>query len=294
MSAIASTQEVVVGKSLTQQAWKQLKRDRWAMVCFGIVIFYSLVAVLARAGWIATPWNVPVGESYSPPSFEDIRLILGTDIFGRSVFYKVIHGTYVAMSVGFVSALITVPIGIFFGSVAGYFGGWVDELVVWFYTVLFSIPSLMLLIAITYVLGKGIVSIYFALGATAWIGLARVLRGEYIKHKNREYVVAAHSLGASHLSKVFKHIFPNVSHFVIINLSFQFLGAIKSEVILSFLGLGVKEYPSWGTMIDDAKLELARGVWWQLAGAAGAMFFIVLAFNILGDAVRDALDPKVK
>jgi peptide/nickel transport system permease protein len=120
------------------------------------------------------------------------------------------------------------------------------------------------------------------------------MRGEFIKHKSREYVIAADSLGATHRSKIFKHIFPNVSHFVIINLSMQFMSAIKSEVILSFLGLGVQGQPSWGVMIDDAKLELARGVWWQLAGATVAMFFVVLAFNILGDSLRDALDPKIK
>ena len=152
----------------------------------------------------------------------------------------------------------------------------------------------MLLIAITYVLGKGIVSIYIALGITAWVGLARVIRGEFLKHKERDYVVAAEVLGASHAARIFRHILPNVFHFVIISFSIQFMGAIKAEVILSFLGLGVQGQPSWGIMIDDAKLELARGVWWQLAGATGAMFFIVLALNILADSLRDALDPKIK
>ena len=107
-------------------------------------------------------------------------------------------------------------------------------------------------------------------------------------------MVAAESLGATHGSRIFKHILPNVSHFVIINLSIQFVSAIKSEVILSYLGLGVQGQPSWGMMIDDAKLELSRGVWWQLAAATVAMFFVVLAFNIFGDSLRDALDPKIK
>lgn len=115
-----------------------------------------------------------------------------------------------------------------------------------------------------------------------------------MKHKNRDYVQAADSLGAGHGRKLFKHILPNVSHIVIIFTSLQFQVAIKSEVILSYLGLGVSGQPSWGKMIDDAKLELAREVWWQLAGATVAMFFVVLAFNILGDALRDALDPKLK
>jgi peptide/nickel transport system permease protein len=151
----------------------------------------------------------------------------------------------------------------------------------------------MALIAITYLLGRGLSSVYIALSLTSWISLARVLRGEFIKHKCRDYVFAAQSLGAGHLSRIFKHILPNVSHFVVISFSTQFVSAIKSEVILSFLGLGVQGQPSWGVMIDDARLELARDVWWQLAGSTVAMFFVVLALNILGDAVRDVLDPRV-
>lgn len=282
------------GRSLWRDGLHRLRRDRFAVLCFFMIVGYALVAFLAKVGWIATPWDTVVGGAYQHPSTEKLQLIFGTDIFGRSVFYKVIHGTRVAMSVGLVSCLISVPIGILMGAMSGYFGGWIDDLIVWFYTTLTSIPGIMLLIAITYVLGKGITAIYIALGSTAWIGLARVIRGEFMKHKSRDYVVAAESIGASHGARIFRHILPNVSHFVIINLSIQFMAAIKSEVILSFLGLGVQGQPSWGVMIDDAKLELSRGVWWQLAGATGAMFFVVLAFNILGDALRDSLDPKIK
>lgn len=284
----------IKGRSLLQDGYYRVLKDKLAVFCFFIILFFSFLALIAKFGWIATPWDLVVGESYQPPSLKSLELIFGTDIFGRSVFYKVIHGTRIAMSVGLVSCLISIPIGVALGAIAGYFGGWIDEVVVWFYTTLSSIPNILLLIAIAFVLGKGLTSIYLALGVTAWVGLCRVLRGEYIKHKNRDYIVAAESLGASHFSRIFKHILPNVSHFIIISLSIQFMSAIKSEVILSFLGLGVQGQPSWGVMIDDAKLELARGVWWQLAGATAAMFIIVLAFNVFGDAIRDALDPKIK
>jgi peptide/nickel transport system permease protein len=296
MSGTATSAALPVrkGRSLWSDAIRRIKKDRMAVVSFWIIIAYALTAVFAKFGWIATPWDKVVGAAYQAPSAESLELIFGTDIFGRSVFYKVLQGTRVAMSVGLVSSLISVPVGVLLGAVAGYFGGWVDDLIVWFYTTLSSIPNIMLLIAITFLLGKGLVAIYVALGVTAWVGLARVIRGEFIKHKSRDYVVAAESLGATHRSRILKHILPNVSHFVIINMSIQFMSAIKSEVILSFLGLGVQGQPSWGVMIDDAKLELARGVWWQLAGATAAMFFVVLAFNILGDALRDALDPKIK
>jgi peptide/nickel transport system permease protein len=281
-------------RSLLADGLARLKKDKTAILCLVIIVIYCVVALLAKFEVIASPWNAEYAKSYSPPSFDSIARIMGTDLFGYSVFYKAIQGARVALSVGLVSSLISVPIGVFFGAAAGYFGGWIDDCVVWFYTVVNSIPYIMLTIAITLVLGKGITAMYVALGVTSWIGLARVVRGEFLKHKTRDYVVAAESLGATHSSRIFKHILPNVSHFVILNLSIQFVSAIKSEVILSYLGLGVQGQPSWGVMIDDAKSELSQGVWWQLAAATFAMFFVVLAFNILGDSLRDALDPKIK
>jgi ABC-type dipeptide/oligopeptide/nickel transport system permease subunit len=293
LSWMKSGREMLENKhqSLWLDAFKRIARDKMALISLAIVLLYALVAVLSALGIIAGNWNEEVGASYQAPSSE---FWLGTDIFGRDVVKKVIHGSQVAMSVGLVSALISIPIGVFFGAIAGYFGGVVDEIIVWFYTTLTSIPNIMLLMTIAFILGKGITSIYLALGLTSWVSLSRMIRGEVMKHKNREYVQAANAIGGGHFRKLFVHILPNVTHVIIINTSLQFQIAIKSEVILSYLGLGVQGQPSWGTMIDDAKLELARGVWWQLAGATLAMFVIVLAFNILGDALRDALDPKLK
>lgn len=282
------------GRSLWQLGWMRLKKDKYAIICALIVAFYFGVALLSKLNLLGSPWDLAVAESYARPSTESFKMWLGADIFGRSVMYKTIFGTRIAIGIGLVTALLSIPIGVFFGAIAGYFGGWIDEAIVWFYTTLSSIPNLLLLIAISYALNKGLMAMYIALIATSWIGMARVMRGEFIKHKSREYVIAADSLGASHFSKIFKHILPNVSHFIILNFSMQFMSAIKAEVILTFLGVGIQGMPSWGNMIDDAKLELARGVWWQLTGATVAMFFIILAFNILGDSLRDALDPKIK
>lgn len=277
--------------SLWLDAFRRLRGDKTAMLSLFIVIAFSVTAILSWLGVIASNWSQEVGGSNMPPSFE---FIFGTDLFGRSVLDKVIHGTQIAMSVGLVTSLISIPIGVFLGAVSGYFGGWVDEVVTWFYNTFSSIPNIMLLISITMILGKGIFAVYIALGATSWGSLCRLIRGEVMKHKEREYVHAASAIGGGHFRKLFIHILPNVTHLVIINASLSFQTAIKSEVILSYLGLGVQGEPSWGTMIDDAKLELARGVWWQLAAATLAMFLIVLAFNLLGDALRDALDPKLK
>jgi ABC-type dipeptide/oligopeptide/nickel transport system permease subunit len=278
-------------KSLWHDALIRITKDKWAFASLIIICLYSLVALLVFVGAIGGDWAQEVGASNLPPSMDHI---FGTDIFGRSVFAKIIRGTQIAMSVGLVTSLIAIPIGVILGALAGYFGGWVDDFITWLYTTFSSIPNIMLLISITMILGKGIFAVYVALGATSWVTLCRLIRGEVMKHKNREYVQAAEAIGGGHMRKLFKHILPNVTHIVIINTSLQFQFAIKSEVLLSFLGLGVQGEPSWGVMIDDAKLELARGVWWQLAGATIAMFLIVLAFNLLGDALRDALDPKLK
>lgn len=278
-------------KSLLQHAFSTIVKDKLALIALITVGFYFLIALLTFMGLIADNWGLEVGPSYAAPSAE---YIFGTDIFGRSVFLKMVKGAETAVAIGLATSFISLVIGTSLGALAGYFGGLVDEIIVWFYTTFSSIPFIMLLVAIAFIMGKGTSTVFISLGVTSWVGLCRIVRGEVMKHKEREYAQAASALGAGHMRRIFKHILPNISHVLIINFSLTFESAIKSEVILSYLGLGVQGRPSWGTMIDDSKLELARGVWWQLGAATLAMFIIVLAFNILGDALRDALDPKLK
>jgi len=278
-------------QSIWIQAFLSLLKSKLTLASLVIVVSYSLLALLAHAGIIASNWNLDIGASYEPPSAIHW---FGTDIFGRSVVTKIIKSTEVAMYVGFIVSIIAISIGVLLGAIAGYFGGIVDELIVWFYSTLAAIPNIMLLISLTFILGKGILAVYVALGMTNWIELCRLIRGEVIRHKDKEYIQAATALGASHWRKLVKHILPNIMHIVIIQFSAIFQIAIKSEVILSYLGLGVQNSPSWGIMINDARVELMRGVWWQLVFASIAMFLIVLAFNNLSDSLRDALDPKLR
>lgn len=278
-------------QSLWSHAMKALYKDKIAFISLIIVAAYFFIAILAFLGVVGADWSKEVGPSYSPPSSE---FIFGTDIFGRSVFQKTIKATETAIAIGLATSTISVVIGSILGLLAGYYGGKVDDFISWLFTTISSIPSIMLIIAIAFIIGKGLPAVFISLGATSWVGLCRVIRGEVMRHKDREYVQAASALGASDSRKMFKHIFPNVSHMMIINYSLTFQMAIKAEVILSYLGLGVQGRPSWGVMIDDAKLELAREVWWQLAAATLAMFIVVLSLNLLGDALRDALDPKLK
>jgi ABC-type dipeptide/oligopeptide/nickel transport system permease subunit len=273
-------------------ALRKVFRKKVPLICGLVILFFVLIAFAAQFLGLAASWDTPVGAQYLPPSFDHYQLWFGTDLLGRSVLYKTIQGTRVALSVGIITAFLSAPIGIFFGCVSGYFGGWIDDLIVWFITTLSSIPNILLLIAISYTMGRGMMAVYIALTATSWISLARILRGEVLKHKQKEYLIAAESIGVGHTKRIFKHLLPNITHQIILSMTFMIEIAIRSEVLLSYLGLGVQNLPSWGKMIDDAKGELSTGVWWQLTGATVAMFFLMFAINVLGDYLRDALDPR--
>ena len=223
-------------------------------------------------------------------------LPFGADKWGQDVLLKTIKGAETSILVGLLSALLAVVIGTFLGAIAGYFGGWIDDVLNWFYNIFTSIPYLLLVLAIAAVLQqKGILSIVLILGLTGWTGVFRLVRAEYMKHKSREYVLAAKAIGVSHLRRMFVHIFPNVSHIALVQISILVVSFIKSEVILSFLGFGVPVgVVSWGSILNEAQSELILGKWWQLAAASIAMAVLVTAFSMFTDALRDALDPKLK
>jgi len=279
------------GESLGRRAARNLRRDRTAMACFVVIAAYVGVALLGYTG-LLPDFQERVGGSYEPPSLSFAK-ILGTDIFGRSILYKILAGTETAMTIGFIVTGISLPIGITLGALAGYYGGRIDAGIVWLYSVISSVPSILLIVGISYVLEKGIVAICIALGAVSWVGLCRLIRGEVLKHSNREYVLAVRLLGAGDAIIIFRHILPNVIHLAIVTASLLVLSSIKSEVILTFLGVGIQDGASWGTMITDATGELVTGIWWPLAGVTAAMFVIIYALNVAGDALRDALDPKL-
>jgi peptide/nickel transport system permease protein len=223
-------------------------------------------------------------------------LPLGGDKWGRDVLNKTIKGTETSLLVGLAAALLATLLGTAFGAQAGYFGGRVDDFFNWLYSVLTSIPYLLLILAIAAVLNqKGVTTVVLILGLTGWTGIFRLVRAEYLKHKVREYVQAADAIGASDTRRMFVHILPNVSHVVLVQLSLHVVLFIKSEVILSFLGFGVGvETVSWGSMLNEAANELLIGAWWQLAAATAAMAVLVTAFGLFTDALRDALDPRLK
>lgn len=225
------------------------------------------------------------------------RLMLGTDQQGRSIMLRALYSAKIAIQVGLIVSLIAVLFGSIIGAAAGYFGGLVDHIVIWLYSTFSSIPYLVLLVVLAFMFTGSmfegtLIPLYVAFTLTYWIGPCRVTRGEALKLKQLDYVQAAQALGASKARILLKHIIPNTSHLMFINSSLLFIGAIKGEVVLTFLGLGLKEGASWGIMISQSKPEVVSGFFWQIGAATFFMFVLVLAFNIMTDALQDAFDPK--
>jgi peptide/nickel transport system permease protein len=272
-------------------AWKTLWRKRQTRWCLLAIAGYVLVAL---AGYLhALPdHEAAVGGSQDPPSLH-WALLLGTDVLGRSIFFRILAGAQTAVTIGLVTTALVVPFGTAMGLLAGYFGGWVDALVMWLYSVVVSIPDILLITAISYSLGKGITSMCMALAATLWVGIMRLVRGEVLKHKHKDYVTAARSLGAGPVRIMAAEILPNVLHVAIVTASLVLLGAVKAEVILTYLGLGIQDGASWGLLIAGASQDLTNDIWWPLAGTVTAMFVLIYSLSVVGDALRDALDPKI-
>ncbi|MGE3106795.1 MAG: ABC transporter permease [Phycisphaerales bacterium] len=233
----------------------------------------------------------------------DLRWSLGTDRQGRSNFVRGIYSIKVALAVGLVVAFIAVLVGTLLGASAAFLGGWIDHAVVWLYSTLSSMPELVLLAVLVYAFSGtafdqasrpwlALVPVYAAMCMEFWIGPCRVIRGEVMKIKELEYVQAVKAVGFGRMYILLRHVVPNTAHLMFINFSLLLIAAIKYEVVLSFLGLGVKVGPSWGRMIQESTPEVINGFFWQIGWATLLMFVLVLAFNIVADALQDAFDPK--
>jgi peptide/nickel transport system permease protein len=300
-----------VGRSLWSDAARRIRRDPAAMVCLGVILLYVVVAIYA--GFAFPDWTQQhdYDNINQPPSMEHP---LGTDGLGNDVLDKTMVGAKVSVLVGFMANIIAIPVGMLLGAMAGYYGGRLDDFIVWLFTTLASIPGLIRVIAIKFAFESidpfdiaiggtvlfenvdlaGLPGIILALSISGWIGTCRLVRAETFKLRELDYVLAARASGRGGLSILVRHVMPNVVHLGIINFSLGFIGAVKAEVALSYLGLGAVGVPSWGSMISSARMELIVGRWWQIAAAGVAMFVLVLALNIFGDRLRDALDPKLK
>ncbi len=277
-------------------------------ICLGVLIAYFAAAIYGEVQYrvaqfrdVTPAYNVvrpdfrylppmSISDDHSAGSFH----LLGTDNLGRDVALRLVQGARIAFHVGIMTSLIAIPLGVVLGLLGGYFGGKTDSLVVWLCATVASMPGLLFILAISLVVGQGLLGVYLGIGFTTWVGVCRTIRAEVMKHRDRAYVQAAKTLGYSHVRIMFRHILPNVAHIVLIQFSIRFPSAVAIEVFISFLGIGVQGEPSWGIMINNARLRLWQGVWWEMTFTTLAIFALVLVFNHLADYLRDRLDPALR
>ena len=280
-----------------REVWRRLSLG--GRLCLAVIAAYFALAVfgeaqyrVARARDVTPSYNVVHEDArYQPPSWTHP---MGTDNLGRDVALRLVQGSRIAFHVGIMTSLIAIPLGVLLGLLGGYFGGKMDSFVVWLCATVASMPGLLFILAISMVVGQGLLGIYLGIGLTTWVGVCRTIRAEVMKHKDRAYVQAARVLGYSHARIMFRHILPNVAHIILIQFSIRFPSAVGTEVFISFLGIGVQGEPSWGVMINNARLRLWQGVWWEMTFVTAAIFVLVLVFNHLADELRDILDPALR
>ena len=272
-----------------------IKTNKFALLSFIFLLFFSFAAVLA-------PWVAPYSFSEVHSEFLKIppvwieggqwKFLLGTDDLGRDFLSRLIYGARISMSLGLMVVFLSVLVGTVIGLLAGYCGGWLDRMVVSIVDIMMSFPSILLAIVIVAVLGPGLFNTVIAVNIMAWPGVIRIVRGETLREKSRDYVEAARSFGSGPLRVVFKHILPNTAGPLLVQAILGFSEGILNIAALGFLGLGARPpFPEWGTMISDGR-DLMADSWWLVVFPGLCILFVVLCFNILGGALRDTLDPK--
>lgn len=277
--------------TLYRDAWNRLKKNKMAIASFFLLVIIALIAVFAPLIAPYDPYTQDLSRINEPPSPDHW---FGTDDVGRDLFSRVVYGTRISMLVGVVCEAICVPIGVILGALAGYFGGWVDAVISRIIEIFASFPTILFAIAVMFILGPGIMNIFIAIGVIGWTGLARMIRGQIMQLKEKEFVEAARASGASNMKIIFRHLIPNCLSTIIVVITLDIPGDIMLESTLSFVGLGVQPPdPSWGSMISEGRKFIRQNVWYSFFPGL-AIMLVVLAFNTLGDGVRDALDPKLK
>lgn len=285
-------------RNTTISAWSRFKKNRLSLIGICVIVLMVVGALLA-------PWLMPVDPDKQelflqaakpgtpfPEAWGGGTYLLGADHMGRDLLSRLIFGARISLLVGIVSQVVRVAIGVPLGAMAGYYGGKVDKIIMRVADVMFAFPDLLFAMAIVFALGRGIVNLFIALGFVGWAGMARLVRGQVLQLKERDYVEAAKAAGAKDWWVIARHILPNALGPIIVSVTLGIPGSIMSEAALSFLGLGVQPpTATWGAMINDGRAWLRQAP--ILSVAPGVMIMItVLAFNLVGDGLRDAVDPR--
>lgn len=281
----------MAGAFIRREFWPRFRRNRLAVS--GLILVLGLFAVSIFAPWLAPydPGQIDLDAALLPPNPQHW---LGTDALGRDVLSRIIYGSQISLKVGFVSVGLATIIGVFLGAIAGYYGGWVDNLLMRLVDIMLCFPTFFLILAVIALLEPSIWNIMVIIGLTSWMGVARLVRAEFLSLKEREFVQAARALGASDRRIIFRHLLPNALAPVMVSATLGVAGAILTESALSFLGLGVQPpTPSWGNILTAGKdnLEIA---WWLSVFPGLAILITVMAYNLLGEGIREAIDPRLK
>lgn len=274
-------------------AFRRLKKNKLAILSLIIIVILIILAVFAP---LFTPYErdaIHLLDKEQPPS---LTHILGTDHLGRDMYTRIIYGGRISLSVGLVAVAIEVIIGIIVGCLAGFYRGLVDSILMRIADVFMCFPFLLICITVVAILGSSIYNVMLAIGLLGWPSIARIVRGQILTLREQEFMEAAEALGLKDRSKIFRHLLPNTLASVIVYATIGIAGAILTEAALSFLGMGVAPpVPSWGNMIQAARdLYVIEHIWWYWLPPGLAIFITVMSLNILGDGLRDALDPKLK
>ncbi|MFC0525341.1 ABC transporter permease [Pontibacillus salicampi] len=286
--------ETVVRPSLSywQDAWQRLRQNKLAM---GGLLFLLALGFMAIFGPIISPHSVSdqaLANQNQPPSAEHW---FGTDKLGRDVFTRTWYGARISLFVGLMAALIDFFIGVVYGGIAGYKGGRTDNIMMRIIEILYGLPYLLVVILLLVVMGPSLLTIIVALTVTGWVGMARIVRGQVLQLKNYEFVLASQSFGAKTMRIIKKNLLPNTMGPIIVQMTLTVPTAIFAEAFLSFLGLGIQSpYSSWGMMANEALGVILSGHWWRLFFPAFFISATMFAFNVLGDGLQDALDPKLR
>jgi peptide/nickel transport system permease protein len=280
--------------------WRRFRKNKLALIGSVMLVILFSVAILAP---VIAPQDrdaMVLAARLKPPGFVNPQTQevywLGTDQFGRDMASRLIYAARISLSIGFVTVGVSMSIGLIVGSLAGYYGGLIDQILMRIVDVLLSIPVLPLLLTILALVGNSIYLIMFVIGITSWMGTARLVRGEMLSLKQRDFVQAARATGASDLRIMMKHIIPNLVHLLIVSGTLSVAGAMLVEATLSYLGIGVQPpIPSWGNMLfEHQNYQYLRTALWTNLLPGSAIFLSVLAFYFVGDGLRDALDPRLK
>ncbi|WP_243571930.1 dipeptide ABC transporter permease DppC [Bacillus stercoris] len=278
--------------SYTQDAWRRLKKNKLAMAGLFILLFLFVMAVIGPFISLHSVVRQSLTEQNLPPSADHW---FGTDELGRDVFTRTWYGARISLFVGVMAALIDFVIGVIYGGVAGYKGGRIDSIMMRIIEVLYGLPYLLVVILLMVLMGPGLGTIIVALTVTGWVGMARIVRGQVLQIKNYEYVLASKTFGAKTFRIIRKNLLPNTMGAIIVQMTLTVPAAIFAESFLSFLGLGIQApFASWGVMANDGLPTILSGHWWRLFFPAFFISLTMYAFNVLGDGLQDALDPKLR